>query len=274
MSRLFAFMTNDPGRVRCALHRASNLLVTKPDPAQAALDGWGIGFYQDEVLLQRRPKVPAAPIDFYALARDLRTDVIIGHVRAGTVGSAKIENTHPFRFRVWLFAHHGTIPAFETHRDALLLRVPDFLARNIRGETDSELLFHLYLAFLHEAGKLDDQTVSTRVAAEALKETLAFVDGVVGAGNRGADCALAITNGRILLATRRGAPVHLLRQSGIRDCPVCRETLGKKTDHEHLRTVCIVAATQGPVPAPWEDVSDQTIISVSRELGVELIPID
>lgn len=273
MSRLFAFMTNDPGRVRCALHRARDLLVTPVDPAGAAPDGWGIGFYQDEVLLQRRPKAPSAPIDFYAIARDLRTDVIIGHVRTGTIGSAKIENTHPFRFRAWLFAHHGTVPAFEVHQAALRARVPDFLARNIRGQTDSELLFHLYLTFLHEAGKLDDQTVSARVAAEALARMLVFVDGVVGAENRSADCALALTNGRILLATRRGAPVHLLRQSGIHDCPVCREALGKKVDHEHLRTVCIVAAAQGPVPAPWDEVADQSIISVSRELGVEVTPI-
>src|SRR5438552_3191036 len=104
MGRLFAYMANDPDRVRCALYPGRKQLVAATDPA-VAFDSWGIGFYQgDEVLLQRRPKPPAQPVDFYAVARELRTDLLIGHVRAGTVGKPKNENTHPFRFRQWLFA--------------------------------------------------------------------------------------------------------------------------------------------------------------------------
>src|SRR5437870_2250647 len=106
MSRLLAYMANDPQRVACALHSGRGLLVDETPN----VDGWGVGFYQGgEVLLQRRPKPSTGPIDFYEIARDLRTDALIGHVRKGTVGAAKNENTHPFRFRSWLFAHHGTV---------------------------------------------------------------------------------------------------------------------------------------------------------------------
>ncbi|HWE27397.1 MAG TPA: class II glutamine amidotransferase, partial [Polyangia bacterium] len=116
MSRLFAYMGNDQDRVKCALHPARKLLVAD-GAAKDSFDAWGLGFYQGgEVLLQRRPKPPTEPVDFYALVKDLRTDVIIGHVRQGTVGKPKNENTHPFRFRGWLFAHHGTIPNFDDVR--------------------------------------------------------------------------------------------------------------------------------------------------------------
>ena len=148
------------------------------------------------MLLQRRPKPPTEPVDFYALVKDLRTDMIIGHVRAGTVGQPKNENTHPFRFRGWLFAHHGTVPDFDGVRDELSRAIPDFLRRNIRGQTDSEHLFHVMLAFLHDAGKLDDMNVSTAQVRDAVRGALSLVEKAAGkAAADGMECALALTNG-------------------------------------------------------------------------------
>ena len=46
----------------------------------------------------------------------LLPSIVIGHARTGTYGKPKNENTHPFRFRSWMFAHHGSIPAFERHK--------------------------------------------------------------------------------------------------------------------------------------------------------------
>src|SRR5207247_1233186 len=113
-----------------------------------------------------------APVDFYEAARDIRTDALIGHARSGTWGPPKNENTHPFRFRSWLFAHHGTIVEFDRVRGEMLKLIPDFLRRNIRGQTDSEHLFHLFLSLLHNAGKVDDPLITTKAAGQALVETL------------------------------------------------------------------------------------------------------
>src|SRR6478672_1996732 len=119
MSRLFAWMGNDPARVACALHPARKALVVPPETPGTKIDSWGIGFYQGEVLLQRRPKAPTEELDFYEMVKDLRTDAIMGHARAGTVGKPKNENTHPFRFRSWMFAHHGTVPDYDRLRPEL-----------------------------------------------------------------------------------------------------------------------------------------------------------
>ncbi len=276
MGRLFAFMTNDPARVASALHPARDLLVV---PATTSIDSWGIGFYQAEPLLQRRPKTPSEPIDFYTIAKDLRTDTIIAHVREGTVGQPKNENTHPFRFRQWMFAHHGTLPAWDQIQEPILQSLPPFIARNIRGETDSELLFHLFLAQLHEGGRLEDQTVPVKSVVDALRETMRRIELLAGTeAARSAECALAVTNGRVMVASRHGCRVHLHKTRGIYDDPVLREPgngrPGKKVDLEHLRAVLIIAdMDEAPVGPGWESLPDFTFAAVSRELDVEQFPI-
>jgi glutamine amidotransferase len=281
MSRLFAYMGNDPARVACALHPARKALVV-PAGAPPSIDSWGIGFYQGEVLLQRRPKAPVDGIDFYEVARELRTDAIIGHARAGTYGKPKNENTHPFRFRSWMFAHHGSIPAFETHKAELTSSVPDFLARNIRGQTDSELMFHLFLSYLHGTNKLDEGRVSTGMVRDALRATLQRVATVVGTDAwAGAECALAVTNGRILVATRHGSAVNLHKVQSVNDCPVCREHApsqfgrDKKIDHEHLRSVLLVAdaPAESVRGSGWAEVENDHFVAVNHDLHVELTPI-
>jgi glutamine amidotransferase len=276
MSRLFAYMGNDQDRVKCALYPARRLLVAD-GAASASFDAWGLGFYQGgEVLLQRRPKPPTEPVDFYALVKDLRTDVLVGHVRQGTIGKPKNENTHPFRFRSWLFAHHGTIPSFDGVREELVGAVPDFLRRNIRGQTDSEHLFHVMLAFLHDAGKLDDMNVSTALVRDAVRGALSLVEKAAGKPAADAmECALALTNGRILVATRHGAPVYLQERQSLQDCAVCREPppRDKRIDHDHLRSVILVADVEPPTAdLKLTEVADRTLISVSHDLKVEQTP--
>ncbi len=282
MSRLLAYLGNDPERVQCALHPGRALLV---DDAVGA-DSWGVGFYQGgEVLLRRKPKPPAAPVDFYEVASEVRTDALIGHVRRGTVGAPKDENTPPFRFRSWLFAHHGTVDGFERIRPGLLEEVPDYLRRNLRGETDSEHLFHRFLAELHALGKLDDPLITTTEAGRAIARMIAAIERLcAAAGATPPELDLAVTNGRILLAVRRGAPMHLRRLQGIRDCPVCRERSGpvaesgrgarvRPVDHEHLRAVVLVADSPGSPGPPWQEVAERHLVAVSHALAVTIEPL-
>jgi glutamine amidotransferase len=279
MGRLFAYMANDSDRVRCALHAGRKLLVASAEPG-GTFDSWGIGFHQGgEVLLQRRPKPLTGSLDFYAVAEGLRTDILIGHARVGTVGKPKDENTHPFRFRSWLFAHHGTLPSWSTIEAPVLADIPDFLRRNIRGQTDSEHLFHLVLSFLHGGGQLDDPSLSTDALIDAVRSALERIEGLAGAeAARAAECALAITNGRILVVTRQGRPVHYTRTRSITDCPVCRETAPlvgrrpKRIDHEHLRSVVLVADAPDTLSAPWQEVADRSFVAVSHDVDVKFIP--
>ncbi len=175
MSRLVGFIGNRPDLGPRAL-AAERLVARLPGPDSGGTS-WGLGFYQGgEILLKRRPIDDRRELPLGDLMTDLRADVLVAHVRAPTVGTLRTENTHPFRYRQWLFGHTGTIPGFQNLGRRLRDSLPQFLERDIRGDTDSEVLFHLFLSFLHDAGTLDRPVVDPAGARAALRSTFSVVE--------------------------------------------------------------------------------------------------
>src|SRR6476469_6868591 len=176
MARLFGLIGNRTDLAGRVLgHEADALRVQ----SRGAPLGWGIGFYQGgEVLMRRRPIDDHATIEVSKVAADVRADVLIGHVRNATIGALRTENTHPFRYRQWLFAQTGTLPMFDSIRERLVQSVPEFLRSSIRGETDAEILFYVFLSFLHDAGRLNDNLPEAAHVREALSSCAAVVDGM------------------------------------------------------------------------------------------------
>lgn len=175
MSRLVGFIGNRPDLGPRAL-AAERLVARLPGPDSGGTS-WGLGFYQGgEILLKRRPIDDRRELPLGDLVKDLRADVLVAHVRAPTVGPLRTENTHPFRYRQWLFAHTGTIPAFAAVSARLRDSLPQFLERDIRGDTDSEVLFHLFLSFLHDAGTLDRLDTAPGEVRAALRSTFSVVE--------------------------------------------------------------------------------------------------
>ena len=182
MARLVGFIANRPDLGSRALAVDASLYSVRPpepDPTQAEAPSsvsWGVGFYQGgEILLQRRPFDDRRVLSFGELVKDIRADVLVGHIRTATVGALRTENTHPFRYRNWLFASTGTVPNAEKIRGRLLESLPQFLARDVRGETDAELVFYTFLSFLHDAGRLDRADVPAAAVRDAIRSSLALV---------------------------------------------------------------------------------------------------
>src|SRR5271165_6957873 len=176
MARLFGIIGNRPDLAARVLAFETEALRARSTGVPL---GWGLGFYQaGEVLMRRRPIDERGEIDVAKLASDVRADLVVGHVRLATVGALRTENTHPFRYRQWVFAVTGTVPEFEQVRERLVSSVPDFLRSGIRGDTDAEVLFHVFLSFLHDAGRLNEGRVEAPLLAEALRSSLAVVDGM------------------------------------------------------------------------------------------------
>jgi len=212
MARLLGLIGNRPdlaGRILAleseALRVRARPITSSTGPSAPSPLGWGIGFYQGgEVLMRRRPLDDHEIIDMAQLAGDVRADVLIGHVRSATVGALRSENTHPFRYRQWLFAQTGTLPGFDSLRERLLATVPGFLRGNIRGETDAELVFHVFLSFLHDAGKLGEQPIDPVAVGQAVRASFAVIDGMaaeVAAGPGRVN--VLVTNGETLVAVHK-----------------------------------------------------------------------
>jgi predicted glutamine amidotransferase len=133
--------------------------------------GWGFGFHSaGEVLMRRQPVDDDRAIDFARLLTGVRGDTLIAHVRSATVGALRPENTHPFRFRGWLFAQTGTLPGYDHVAERVDAAIPAFLRANVNGETDAERAFHLLLSHLDAAHAIN--VAGPGALADAIKRTL------------------------------------------------------------------------------------------------------
>jgi len=267
---LVAYFGNEPENLACALFPARPALQAQGGglPRQAP-DGFGLGFVQGgDVLLQKRPRVETSDVDLYGLVKDTRADALIGRIGLGRDGNTAAEDADPFRYRSWLFASIGDLDeaAFEGIRDRMLESTPAFLRRNIRGKSPSEHIFHLFLAFLHDAGILDQPTPAPTAVHAALRNSLAFVDRLlVGDGAPALQIAICATNGRCFVATGCDYPIRYLHIEGIADCPVCLERTDtnhtrRRVQHEGLRALIVEANREVPVRSGWREVPDRSAL--------------
>lgn len=266
MARLFGFVGNRADLGARVLELESKPLTVV---ARGATLGWGIGFYQaGEVLLRRRPIDERPEIDVSVLAKDLRADVLIGHVRAATVGNLRTENTHPFRYRQWLFAHTGTIDGVGSLRGRVSDSLPEFLRRNVRGDTDSELLFHLFLSFLHDTGNLSTGPVDPTGTRAAIRSTLSLIARLraeEGGASNGMN--LLVTDGEHMVAVHDSASMGYRVIKG-------RNDLERLLGDDTLRRIripdmatcrfCLVASDFDEEPRGWTMVADHSMVTITR----------
>lgn len=204
MARLFGVVGNRTDLLGAVL--ASETAALRVTSAGVPL-GWGIGFYQGgEVLMRRRPSDDRDLLLPHDIAGDIRADMLVGHVRSATVGALRPENTHPFRYGEWLFAQTGTVNAFSDIRARLVESIPEFLRPGIRGESDAEVVFHLFLAFLHDGGKLEQ--VPAPRACEALRSTYSLINSIgTEVGAPPVALNVIVSNGEYLVGASRAAPM-------------------------------------------------------------------
>ncbi|HVJ19550.1 MAG TPA: class II glutamine amidotransferase [Polyangiaceae bacterium] len=267
MVRMFGFIGNRPDLGARVLESSATVLKVRRTDGEPL--GWGLGSYQaGEVLLRRRPIDEREEIDLVEAARDLRTDVLLAHVRRASVGALRTENTHPFRYRSWLWAQTGTILGFDRLRERLLASQPEFLRRNVRGETDSELYFYLFLSFLHDAGSLHDGNVSPEAIGAALRASMALVDRLSAEeGFTPHSGDILVTNGERLVAVHRNGNMAYRMLKGRFDL---EELLGEEglrraripsIDSTHFT---LVASELDAVPAGWVEVPPQSLVTLTR----------
>jgi glutamine amidotransferase len=265
MARLIGYMANRADRLRDAFHQERVAIARLPSDQSGA---WGVGFYQgDEVLHKKQPTPDAQPIDWDAIVQNIKSDCAIAHVRQATVGAFSVDNTHPFRFRQWLFAHVGTVTAFDEIRDELLAGLPDFLRRNIRGRSDSEVLFHMVLGALHESGQLEVLTPSSNAVTAAIGKALATVDERVGAARAASTLNLLIGNGQMLVGARHGGPFGWVERTGLTDLATGSMEEHARPGSPLLRYVMLVAGA-GDVPEGYNALQDRYAVEVTRGLDV------
>ncbi|MFN3892298.1 MAG: class II glutamine amidotransferase [Beijerinckiaceae bacterium] len=127
-------------------------------------DGWGISFYEGRGARAFHDPRPSADSEIARLLRDydVKSKIVIAHVRRANRGRVGLENTHPFARelwgRLWTFAHNGQLKGVK--------RRPIGAFRPI-GTTDSE---HAFCWILEQLRARFDALPPQRTLAKALEE--------------------------------------------------------------------------------------------------------
>ncbi|ACY16057.1 class II glutamine amidotransferase [Haliangium ochraceum] len=260
MTRLLGILCNDAERLATALEPVRELLRAEPPIAS-----WGMGYAQGgEVLLSQNPRPSDEPVDFGHAVSTLRTDCALLHASGADEHDGQ-PVLQPFRYRQWMYAQEGGMLTSVEQRAALSEQVPDFLQRNIRSRSTSELLFYLYLTQLHRVGSLEDPHLAPNRAREIFETAFIEVQERLG------DVLVGHPLGSALLSNGHSAVAFTFDKSMyIRRLMISSARAGRD---ESFRGVLLLSAESCPGEG-FEELPPRSAICISRSLDTDIAPLD
>jgi hypothetical protein len=267
MSQVLALITSDAALLRCELDRVRS---------QFPLEGGsvvGVGGWQDGQVVQQRYGAGALTEEAW---ESPDSEVALLASRALGVGEGIEDSSQPFRFRQWLFAAAGTLDRGGEVRDRLREELPEFLNAAVRGPTWEESAFARYLAELRNIGRIEDAQLDSATAAACLGSCAKAIDqisGLTGVTTR-PGFALVASNGRVVVATRRGSQTLSYKLlEGRVECARHEIKTGASDaqslvrDHRRRRSVVVASGVQGE---GWVALPDGATLAIDRRLSVTI----
>lgn len=203
MCRLFGIQSDTPIRH----HRAFAALRSQSHEHK---DGWGVARFDGveiEVAIGLEPAHHSAR--FQELGAQA-TKSLLAHIRLASVGAVCETNAHPFVGEGWAFTHNGTIRRFAERKEQFEALLPEARRSAIRGQTDSERCFQLFLHHLGGKRTLPD-------VARALAHVMRAVDEIFDRGEaQKSSTNFLVSDGQIMAATRRGRSLFTAEDGGLR----------------------------------------------------------
>lgn len=166
-------------------------------------DGFGVGWYIPEIASDPALFTSISPAwndrNLLSLTAKTQSPCFFAHVRSASTGGVTTYNCHPFIYGDWMFMHNGEINHFTLIKRHLRHLLEDDIYEWIKGDTDSEHLFALFL----QLAKGRDLT-QIAVVADVLEETFHKISELVKEfGKKGPSYYnICITDGRRIVATR------------------------------------------------------------------------
>jgi glutamine amidotransferase len=229
-------------------------------------DGFGVGWYGAAPVPGVFRSIEPAWNDqnLHEIAGHVTSPLFFAHIRAAIGSSVQQTNCHPFRHDRWLWMHNGYIGGFATIKRDLVLAIDPSLFPEIKGQTDSELLFYLALTF----GLQDDPP-------DAVGRAIGFVE--ARGREQGTEYpfqgTIATTDGESMWAFRYSSEGKSRTLFFSRDVPRLRE---EYPDREILRQVSddarlVLSEPIGDLPGAWVEVPEANcaVVGKGRE---ELLP--
>jgi predicted glutamine amidotransferase len=250
-------------------------------------DGFGIGWYA--------PRLSPEPAVFHSvspawtnrnlrsIARVVASPCVLAHVRAATAGSEVHQaNCHPFQHGRYLLMHNGSVGGFGRVRRRLLAELSDEAYNVIRGNTDSEHMFAIFVDELLKHGvpasDAFDAPDGARRLAGHLAATLARVLAAVRADGDGAPSALniAVSDGVHAAASRftshLSAPPDSLYTLHDHIYATTSQEFSERKSEEEGQAV-VVSSERLTGDANWRAVPPNHIVAFARGEAPRLYPL-
>jgi glutamine amidotransferase len=267
MCRLFGFRSVIPSQMHRSLVQADNALSTLSNDHP---DGWGVAYFIDGAPhLTRSTSTAFHDHLFHRLSGVVTSETVLAHVRKATRGVVSVLNTHPFQHGRWVFAHNGDVPSLARVRDALVDRVSLRLRRFILGETDSEIVFFLFLSELLRTAPLAaprhvDEAMRAMAAATATVREIA--DDAAGAAS---SLTLIATDGTTMVAQRSGRELfwstHKRRCADRDTCPSLAPYCEAMTEDGRVNHLILSSQPLGGENV-WTELAHGELIGVDERM--------
>ena len=268
MCRLYGLIANEPTKIECSLVRAQNALMAQSQrdyEGGANAHGWGVAAYTDGVpLVEKQAWAAYDGEHFKKAAARVYAKTVIAHVRRATVGPPGLENTHPFVHGKWIFAHNGTVPHFERVRERLLDEIDPLHLAEIKGSTDSELVFRYVLTLWDRQPE--------RPLVETLRLALERVVAICRKIDRSTPIGLNVlmSDGERMIGSRMNRSLRFLERDGIELCEICGQS---HVQHNASRSYQAVEIASEPITAEaWLPIPNGTVFSVDPDFGLNILP--
>lgn len=268
MCRWLAYAGN-PIHMRLLLFEPEHALVNQSYDARHAEttthgDGFGLGWYGigDRPALYRSILPAWNDANLQELADNVMAGHFLAHVRATTGPEIQQTNCHPFRHGRWLFMHNGVIEGFERFRRELILQVDPAYFPEIRGSTDSEVMFYLALSL-----GLDEDPIGAMQRMVGIVEKAGWCQGVQDV----IQMTVAVSNGETIWAFRyatQGTPRSLYHSTEMRALYALLPQL-----EEVFAPDCrlVVSEPLSDLDEAWEEIPPSSVAAI-HDGNVEAFP--
>lgn len=225
-------------------------------------DGFGIGWYTRT--LDPSPAVYTntqaiwQDVNIQRIVNKISSDLIFAHVRGASEGMpVTTTNTHPFCYKNFLFMHNGAVDNFRTKVfPALAPDIHPSLWDHIKGNTDSEHIFGLWLSFLN-AENNESFTLNEQVSA--LRNTISHLEAIATKNKIEMVLNIGISDGISVIAARH----HFGNR---------KATLYYIEDSAAFPGAKIVASEKLNDEPNWKIVTERSIVTVDANNKLEILP--
>lgn len=254
-------------------------------------DGFGIGWYAPRLTSEPAIFHQITPAwnsrNLHSMAKVLTSPCVMAHVRAASPGSeVNLANCHPFAYGDYLLMHNGRIGSFRRVRRRLLETLTDEAFDVVRGSTDTEHLFAVFVDEIVRNGCPVDPGGSARSVGDGARELarrlVSAIERVVALVHEEGDAQssflnVAVADGRHAAVCRYTddsveAPESLYYLQGELYEPAGRAFPQRRADDEGE---AIVVSSERLTDDPrWRAVPPGMVLALDRHAPPSFVPMD